>query len=111
VRVAESDGAIVGFGAVDRYSDGWELSHLWILPEYMRRGIGQRLVSELCEAARLAGAERLRIESDPQAEPFYLRQGAVRVGDTPAPMPGAPQRTLPILELDLLRPKRNVGAE
>lgn len=38
----------------------------------------------------------MRIESDPHAENFYLRMGAVRVGETPADMEGV-KRSLPLL--------------
>jgi len=40
------------------------------------------------------------VVTDPHAEPFYLRLGARRVGEIAAPMPGAPERKLPLLELD-----------
>jgi hypothetical protein len=37
--------------------------------------------------------------SDPFAAPFYIRMGAVQIGEVSAPMPEAPNRTLPLLEL------------
>lgn len=101
VRVAELNAVIVGFGAVDRTPIEWELSHLWVRPAYSRRGIGQELLKALMTSARHAGATRLRIESDPHAEAFYLSAGAMRIGSVPAPMPGAPGRVLPVLELEL----------
>jgi hypothetical protein len=51
--------------------------------------------------AREYGGCVFRIESDPYAESFYRSLGAERVGLVPAPMPGAPDRTLPLLVLDL----------
>lgn len=101
VRVAEQAETIVGFGAVGRLRDEWELAHLWVKPDYMRRGIGRRLLDALALAARQAGANSLRIESDPRAEAFYLGAGAARTGVIPAPMPGAPMRVLPVLQLAL----------
>jgi len=101
VRVAESNDGIIGFGAVDRVSGGWEIAHLWVKPAFTRRGIGRTILGHLADAAREAGAHRLRIESDPQAVAFYLSAGAVRTGSIPAPMPGAPERELPVLELVL----------
>jgi hypothetical protein len=44
--------------------------------------------------ARDSGFEALLIEADPQAESFYLRMGAVRIGDTVSSATG---RTLPLL--------------
>ena len=101
VRVAESRGEVVAFGALDYVRDEWEIAHLWVRPTFTRRGIGRILLTELADAGRTAGARRLRIESDPQAESFYLRAGAVRTGAVPAPMPEAPERALPLLELSL----------
>ncbi len=40
------------------------------------------------------------VASDPGAETFYTRLGARRVGTDPAPMPGAPDRILPVLQWD-----------
>ena len=42
----------------------------------------------------------IAIVADPHAERFYLRLGARRVGEVAGPMPGAPDRKLPLLELD-----------
>ena len=103
VRVAEANGEIVGFGAVSRIERGWEVAHLWVLPSHGRRGIGSRLLSSIAREARLQGARRLEIQADPHAVAFYESAGAVRVGTVPAPMPGAGDRVLVVLELDLDR--------
>jgi hypothetical protein len=50
----------------------------------------------VADLARERGGHELRIESDPYAEPFYERLGAVRVGETPAPVAGV-ERCLPVL--------------
>lgn len=99
VRVAESGGEIAGFGAADCPGGVWEIAHLWVRPRHGRQGVGRLLVKAVSEAACDAGARRLRIEADPHAEQFYRNLGAVRIGARPAPMPGAPDRTLPVLEL------------
>lgn len=99
VRVAESGGEIAGFAAVDCQGGVWEIAHLWVRPRFGRQGAGRRLLEAVVEAAREAGARMLRIEADPHAERFYLDLGAVRIGTRPASMPGAPARTLPVLEL------------
>ncbi|HSJ64288.1 MAG TPA: GNAT family N-acetyltransferase [Gemmatimonadaceae bacterium] len=102
VRVAVDRGTPVGFGAVDRIAEGWEVAHLWVLPSHGRRGIGGRLLSALANAARGAGAATLRIESDPHAAEFYERAGAVRIGAVPAPMPGVAERVLVVFELRIV---------
>ena len=64
-------------------------------------GAGPALAGACRRVARLAGAREIAIEADPQAEPFYLAQGAVRVGARAAPIPGEPGRALPLLHLPL----------
>jgi len=46
------------------------------------------------------GAQAVDIDSDPNAEEFYLRQGAKRTGRTPAPVAGQ-ERFLPRLSVEL----------
>jgi GNAT superfamily N-acetyltransferase len=97
--VARNDGRAIGFAVVD---DGpSELVHLWVRPEAQRRGIGRRLLGAAVDAARGRGLTALRIESDPNAAAFYESCGARRVGERAAPMPGAPDRVLPLLAIDL----------
>ncbi len=73
------------------------LEHLWVLPARMGSGIGRTLVRHLLTLVRARGGHGLRIASDPNAEAFYLRFGARRVGEVPSTPTG---RTLPLLLLD-----------
>lgn len=99
VFVAEQDGALAGVAALERTADGTALEHLWVSPEHQRRGLGEALVRHALACAAAAGDAAVRVTSDPQALGFYERQGARVVTHVPAPMPGAPGRTLPVLEL------------
>jgi ribosomal protein S18 acetylase RimI-like enzyme len=96
--VAEHGEEIVGVCVLETHGTRALLEHVWIAPEYQGRGIGRALVERALDAAASAGLERVDVQADPFAEPFYLRLGARRLGATPAPMPGAPERTLPRLE-------------
>ena len=59
---------------------GWfELSHLFVGPEYLRQGIGGALFQAAVELAARTGAH-LSILSDPNAAGFYERLGARRCG-------------------------------
>jgi GNAT superfamily N-acetyltransferase len=100
VNVAEVDGEVRGFYALRRSGERWHLEHLWIDPRHWRRGIGRTLMAHALDAAVAGGAEGLEVEADPNAEPFYRRIGARRVGSVPAPTRDAPGRQLPLLWLD-----------
>ena len=91
-------GEMLGFAALIVADDGeaW-LEHLWVRPEAMSRGIGRALFEHAVTRARGRGFAHLRIESDPHAEPFYLRMGARRTGTATSSVQGVP-RLLPLLE-------------
>jgi len=101
VRVAAVDGEPAGFVALARDGPRWEIAHLWVRPRFARRGVGRQLLRSALETARRHGARNVRVESDPHAEGFYRNAGAARVGSIPAPMPGAPERVLPVLEFKI----------
>lgn len=101
VRVAvDAAGEVLGFCATSPARPRWIVEHMWVRPGEIGRGVGRALVRDALDRAREGGAVGLEIESDPYAEGFYLRLGAKTVGAVPAPMPGAPDRTLPRLRLD-----------
>ena len=95
VYVADDDtGAAVGFyGFVREGRELW-LNDLWIEPAAIRTGAGRALFAHAVETARAAGAAAFFIESDPNAEGFYLAMGAVRTGERVAAGSG---RVLPVL--------------
>ena len=96
--VAEIDGDIVGVCVLEQHGDRGRLEHVWIHPMHQRQHIGSSLVRTALETAKKAHIKAVDVISDPFAEPFYLHLGARRIGDQPAPMPGADDRTLPLLE-------------
>ena len=64
--VAAVEGEIVGFGAVQVEGCEAVLDHLWVLPQFMGRGIGRALFQRAEEIARASGAVRMRIVGDPR---------------------------------------------
>jgi GNAT superfamily N-acetyltransferase len=99
VTVADDAGAIVGFYALDGGPPETELCFFFVEPERIGGGIGRMLWRQCRATAAQIGASRIRIESDPYAEGFYLAMGAVRVGE--APSQSIPGRTLPVLSIDV----------
>jgi GNAT superfamily N-acetyltransferase len=97
--VASLDDEVVGVCQVQDSGEHAFLEHVWVDPACHGRGVGRALV----EHARSEAPGVLAIVADPHAERFYLRLGARRVGEVAAPMPGEPDRKLPLLELDARR--------
>ncbi len=98
--VAEFKGQVVGFAQVNPERTPWELVSLWVGPTHMGKGSGRALLRQVLQAARAAGQTTVLIDSDPNAESFYLACGAVRIGEVPAPSGGHPARVRPQLHLN-----------
>lgn len=90
----------LGFYTLEPLPDGAiELGHLFVEPRAIGRGLGAQLMAHACDQARARGHRLLVIQSDPNAEGFYVGCGAKRVGvQASASVRG---RELPLLELDL----------
>ena len=97
VAVAEVEGAAVGFIGLVHTDGQWDLEHLWVLPAWHGRGLGRALFAEAVRLARAAGATELCIKSDPNAESFYLKMGAVRTGHEVYELLGKIRREVPQL--------------
>jgi predicted N-acetyltransferase YhbS len=98
--VAAVKDEMVGFGAIQIEGGDAVLDHLWVLPQFMGRGVGRALFQHAEGIARASGAARMRIVGDPHAEQFYSRMGATAYGREPASMDGE-ARFLPLLEKSL----------
>lgn len=83
VFVAEWNGAIVGFAAVEPRVDGeTELDALFVDPNARRRGIGRLLVDHCAVVARARKSVFLYVLGNPHAEDFYLACGFKLIGTT-----------------------------
>jgi GNAT superfamily N-acetyltransferase len=100
VYAAVADEGVIGFYALSGEGSEMELEHLWVLPEFIGTGVGRALFDHAVSRAAASGAEVLGIESDPNAEGFYLRMGARRVGEVSHAMDGQ-RRRLPLLAVDV----------
>ena len=94
--VFEEDGVIGGFYQLSVDGAAGELESLFVAPAYMRQGVGATLWRHMAASAQQRMLRKIRIDSDPFAEPFYLAMGAKRIGDTPSG--SIPGRRLPLLE-------------
>ena len=92
---AREDDRVVGFYSLTAEPHP-DLTHLWVLPVAMGRGIGRALFEHAVEQARALGWASFEIEADPNAERFYLHMGAKRIGTNVSEIDGA-RRELPLL--------------
>jgi len=94
----------VGFYQLRMEPDGSSrLEHFWLLPEFIGKGFGKQMFADAVERSHALGATGLIVESDPNAEAFYLACGTVRIGEVPAPIEGAEDRVLPVLHMPFER--------
>lgn len=96
--VAVQGNEVVGVCVLEIHDSSASLEHVWIAPECQRRGVGRRLVATALDVAARLGLSRVEVDADPNAEGFYARLGARRLGAIPAPMPGARDRMLPRMQ-------------
>jgi hypothetical protein len=72
------------------------LEHLWIDPPLIGNALGRLLFKAACTLSRSLGWTSFQIVTDANAEGFYLKLGARRIGDFESEvMPGL---FLPLLE-------------
>lgn len=80
--VAESEGRVIGFGALHvMWRDLAEVRTLAIHPDYRQHGIGAAILRELLERAKLLGTNRvfcLTFETE-----FFASHGFVEISNTP----------------------------
>jgi GNAT superfamily N-acetyltransferase len=94
---AVEEDRIVGFYVLTTEPNGIHLDHLWIVPSAMGRGIGRALFEDAAAKAQTVGFDLIKIEADPNAEGFYKRMGATRVGTSVSKIEGE-RRELPLME-------------
>lgn len=99
VYVAESESGLLGFYALLLKGTQAELDHLWVAPEHIGTGVGKALFLHAMQRASAGNVSEVEILSDPNAEGFYRKMGAHRMGETVSEMEGQP-RTLPRLTVD-----------
>lgn len=99
--VIADDETITGLYTLDlaHGADSADLLNLFVAPEAIGQGYGGRLWHHAADRARAAGKRWLYVESDPHAQAFYERMGAVQVGTVLSGCIAG--RTLPLLRCEL----------
>jgi GNAT superfamily N-acetyltransferase len=100
VFVIDGEDSPLGFYRLLNRDDGVaELDALFVEPAAMGQGVGKRLWRHAVATAAELECSGLVLQSDPQAEGFYLAMGAQRAGESESTvMPG---RMLPLMRFRL----------
>ena len=84
---------------VERGAATGEVKTLFIHPDYQKQGVGRLLWDQILSSAQDSKLEKLHLDSDPFAEPFYQKLGFRTVGQSPS---GSIEgRMIPYMEFDL----------
>ena len=102
VFVAVEQDKPIGFYALVTSDDKTELDHLWVLPERIGEGVGRQLLAHALGRAAALNIAIIEIVSDPNAEAFYLKAGARKIGEVISTIEGQ-ERRLPRLAIDTFR--------
>ena len=79
----DSSDRAIAFAALERAAAGDVLEHLWVLPAYMRMGLGRRLFQRVATES-----PAFTFTSDPNADGFYRRMGAREIGKVVSELQG-----------------------
>ena len=99
VFVAEREGEIFGFYALVLRDRRAELEHMWVAPGHIGTGVGKELFVHAMQKAAGENVSAVEISADPNAEGFYHRMGARRIGEVTSEIDGQTRR-LPRLTVD-----------
>ncbi|MEL7002057.1 MAG: GNAT family N-acetyltransferase [Bacteroidota bacterium] len=94
ILVLEVESKIIGFCSIVEEVQNYEILHLWILPEYIGKGLGKKLLDQAISQF-VKSNKPIVVEADPNAEIFYQRQGFVTFDKTESYPPG---RFLPVMK-------------
>ncbi|NMB58327.1 MAG: GNAT family N-acetyltransferase [Chloroflexi bacterium] len=76
-----ADGVVIGWYRLTPRLPVNELEDLWVLPEYIGKGVGRTLFEHAVIQAKSTGAGQLELAADPNAEPFYTHMGCRKIGE------------------------------
>jgi len=97
VFIAENGTDVLGFYVLASADGVPMLRDLWVEPAAIGSGVGTRLWAHMLEQARRLGYRTVRIQSEPNAERFYVKMGAHRIGFVESTV--VKDRMLPLMEI------------
>ena len=99
VFVAEADGEPTAYYSIvevkqefragkTKVEKGFWLEHMFVMPEYIGKGIGRAMYAHMKEHCRSKLIDKLRIFADPYAKGFYEKMGATYIKERPSSIEG-----------------------
>lgn len=99
VFIFKEENSIVGFYLLKETEPSiLSLEFLFILPEFIGKNIGQKLLQHAIELSKKKNGSVLKVLSDPNAETFYAKYGFKTIDKEESSIAG---RFLPKMELEL----------
>lgn len=95
---AVEDARRIGFYTLEERNGNAWLENLWVLPEYMGKGVGKAFFLHAVELARQRGSTLFQLEADPNAVGFYEKMGMYKIRERQYEIDGQP-RILPTMEM------------
>ena len=86
--VLERDGRPAGIWALDLSDPVPEVTLMFADPAHVGVGVGRLLWQHMATELRRLGHDRVRLDADPNAEPFYERMGCRQIGTQASPSTG-----------------------
>jgi predicted acetyltransferase len=80
IKLILKDEEVIGFFAIVK-GDNDELDHFWLLPKAIGKGYGNLVFEQILSECNTLAISTFYIISDPDAEGFYLKKGALKVGE------------------------------
>ena len=98
--VIEAEGIPIGFYTLQVRDEIAWLENLWVLPDYIGKGVGRRMFLHAVDLASQRGYKVLQLEVEPNAIGFYEKMGMIKIGEHQYELDGEP-RILPLMEMIL----------
>ena len=93
-----NDNKIIGYYSYTIDEKKVKLDNLFILPEHIGKGFGKFLINDFLKRMREEKFKRIILNSEPNAEKFYLKVGFKKIGEFETSIK---KRFMPIMELNL----------
>ena len=95
------DDEIIGYYSFFHESENSiKLDNLFVLPDFIGKGFGKILMNDFLDRIKNSDIQKVILNSEPNAEDFYLKFGFVKVGQIETSIK---DRYLPVMELKLTK--------